>query len=118
MSNASQFVDVEEINDVTVVRFLDNKILDETNIAQIGERLFRLVDNDGKKKLLLDFANVEYLSSAALGKLITLDKKMKAQAGRMRLCNIRPGIYEVFAITRLNKVFDIRDSRDEGMKDF
>jgi anti-sigma B factor antagonist len=118
MSNVNQFVEINDEGDVTVVRFLDSKILDETNIAQIGERLFRLVDNDGKKKLVLDFENVEYLSSAALGKLITLDKKAKAQAGRMRLCNIKPGIYEVFAITRLNKVFDIRDSKEDALEDF
>lgn len=118
MSNANQFLEFEDLNDITVVRFLDSKILDETNIAQIGDRLFRLVDNDGKKKIVLDFANVEYLSSAALGKLITLDKKAKSQAGRLRMCNIKSGIYEVFAITRLNKVFDIRDSKEDALKDF
>ena len=90
-------------------RFIDKKILDETNIQINGNQLFGLIDEDGREKIVLDFSNVEYLSSAALGKLITLDKKVKAARGKLRLCSIRPDIYEVFAITKLNKLFQIHD---------
>jgi len=71
-------LEVEEIGDVTVINFVDKKILDEQNIQIIGEQLFSLVDQEGRRKLLLNFGNVEYLSSAALGKLITLNKKTPA----------------------------------------
>jgi anti-sigma B factor antagonist len=108
-------LDIEEVGDVTVARFIDKKILDENNIQIIGNQLFGLVEEDGRKKIVLDFTNVEYLSSAALGKLITMDKKVKASGGKLRLCNIRKDIYEVFAITRLNKVFDIRNTQDEAI---
>ncbi|MBL8797300.1 MAG: STAS domain-containing protein, partial [Planctomycetia bacterium] len=69
-------LEVEDVGDVTVVNFTDRKILDEQNIQLIGEQLFSLVDESGRKKILLNFGNVEYLSSAALGKLITLNKKL------------------------------------------
>jgi anti-sigma B factor antagonist len=108
-------LDIEEINGVTVAKFIDKKILDEGNIQIIGNQLFGMVDTDGRKKIVLDFANVEYLSSAALGKLITMDKKVKAAKGKLRLCHIRPDIYEVFAITRLNKLFDIRDTQEQAL---
>src|SRR5579859_2511291 len=62
-------LEVEHIGDVTVVNFVDRKILDEQNIQIIGDQLFGLVDTEGLRKLLLNFGNVEYLSSAALGKL-------------------------------------------------
>src|ERR671922_473412 len=94
-------LEAEEIGDVTVVSFMDRKILDEQNIQVIGEQLFSLVDESGRKKLLLNFANVEHLSSAALGKLITLNKKLQQAGGRLVLCNIRPEILEVFQITQL-----------------
>ena len=100
-------LEVEDIGDVTVVNFTDKKILDEQNIQIIGEQLFGLVDQDGRRKLLLNFGNVEYLSSAALGKLITLNKKLQAVGGRLILCNIDPQIYEVFEITKLDKFFKI-----------
>lgn len=111
MSTGQRRLDIEEVGDVTVARFVDKKILDENNIQMIGNQLFGLVEEDGRKKIVLDFANVEFLSSAALGKLITMNKKVAAASGKLRLCNIRPDIYEVFAITRLNKLFDIKDDQ-------
>ncbi len=111
-------LETDEVGEVTVVRFVDRKILDESNIQQLGNELFRLVEEDGRKKLLLNFANVEFLSSGALGKLITLDKKVKAHNGVLKLSNIRPEIYEVFAITKLDRVFDIRDDESAALAAF
>jgi anti-sigma B factor antagonist len=61
---------------------------------------------------------VEFLSSAALGKLITLDRKVKSNKGRLKMSNIRPEILEVFQITKLNKVFDIRDEEADAVAAF
>ena len=109
-------IDIEQMGDVTVARFVDKKILDETNIQIIGNQMFGLVDDEGRQKVILDFTNVEYLSSAALGKLITMDKKMKAAKGKLRLCSVRPEIYDVFAITKLNKLFSMHDDLDAAMQ--
>ena len=109
-------MDIEEVGGVTVATFVDKKILDEGNIQVIGNQLFSLVEDDGRDKIVLDFSNVEYLSSAALGKLITMDKKVKSAKGKLRLCAVRPDIYEVFAITKLNKLFDMRDTREQALE--
>ncbi len=114
----SQRLDIEEVGDVTVAKFVDKKILDEANIQAIGANLFALIDEDGRKKVVLDFSLVEYLSSAALGKLITLDKKVKAAKSKLRLCCIKPEIYEVFEITRLNKIFDIKATQEDALQGF
>ena len=111
-------LEAEEIGDVTVVSFMDRKILDEQNIQVIGEQLFSLVDESGRKKLLLNFGNVEYMSSAALGKLITLNKKVQAAGGRLVLCNIDPQIREVFEITKLDKLFFICPDEQTGLQQF
>jgi len=111
-------LEVEQIGDVTVVNFVDRKILDEQNIQIIGDQLFSLVDQDGLRKLLLNFGNVEYLSSAALGKLITLNKKLQGVGGRLVLCNIVPQIYEVFEITRLDKFFNIQKEEQAALQAF
>ncbi len=118
MATGHRRLDIDEVGDVTVAKFIDKKILDESNIQVIGNQMFGLVDDDGRSKIVLDFSNVEYLSSAALGKLITMDKKVKASKGNLRLCSIRPDIYEVFAITKLNKLFDIHDDRDKALEGF
>lgn len=108
-------IDIEEVGEATIVRFVDKRILDETNIQIIGSQLAGLVDDDGRRKIVLDFSHVEYLSSAALGKLITLDKKIKAVKGKLRLCGIRPEIHEVFKITRLDKIFTICDDQEKAL---
>jgi anti-sigma B factor antagonist len=111
-------LEVEPIGDITVVNFIDRKILDEQNIQIIGEQLLSLVDVERVKKMLLNFRNVEYLSSAALGKLIKLNNKMKETGGKLVLCNINPEIYEVFVITRLDKLFKIKDDEQEALQSF
>ncbi|MEI6367779.1 MAG: STAS domain-containing protein [Planctomycetota bacterium] len=111
-------INVAKIGDVTVVKFLDKKILDEANIQELGLELFSLIEHDNRKSILLNFSDVEFLSSAALGKLITLDRKVKASKGRLKMSNIRPEIFEVFQITKLNKVFDIRNDESEAVAAF
>ena len=111
-------LEVEDIGDVTVVNFTDKKILDEQNIQIIGEQLFSLVDELGRRKLILNFSNVEYLSSAALVKFITLNKKVNSACGRLVLCNIDPQIYEVFEITKLNKLFNIQKEEQAALQAF
>jgi anti-sigma B factor antagonist len=111
-------LEVEDIGDVTVVNFIDKKILDEQNIQIIGEQLFNLVDELSRRKLLLNFGNVEYLSSSALGKFIALDKKIKLLGGRLILCNIAPQIQEVFEITKLDRVFNIHKEEQAALQAF
>jgi len=111
-------VQLSQVGDVSVVRFVVRKILDEANIQELGQELFQLVEDENHKSLLLNFSSVEFLSSAALGKLITLEKRVKAHGGKLKLSNIRPEIYEVFAITKLNKLFDIKDDEADALASF
>jgi anti-sigma B factor antagonist len=105
-------IKVNQSGQVSVVTFNDSKIIDEVEIQEFGQELYDLVERDGRKKIILNFGNVEFLSSAALGKLIGFDKRIKQHGAVLMLSNIRPEIYEVFAITKLTKLFDIKD--DEG----
>ena len=120
MKTVTQYrrLDIKEVGDVTVVQFRDRKFFDDINIQELGKELFRLVEVDGRKKILLNFSTVDYLSPAALGKLITLDKKVKAHSGVLKLSNIRPEVYEVFAITKLHRLFDIQDDEADALAAF
>lgn len=111
-------LEVTEIGDVSVVRFVDRRILDAANIEGLGDELFSLVETDNRARLVLNFTGVEFLSSAALNKLIILDKKVKSHGGKLVLCDLRPEIKEVFAITRLDQLFTISDSEQAALADF
>lgn len=108
----------ELANGVTLVTFLDQKILDLNAIQELGDSLFAMVEQDRRTALVLDFRIVEYLSTAMIGNLVILDKKVKEKGGRLVLCNLTPVLKEVFAATRLNQVFEIENSIDEALAVF
>ena len=114
----SNRLDVSQNGDVTIAKFLDKKILDQLIIQDLGNELFALVEEEKKEKLLLDFSEVEFLSSAALNKLIVLDRKMKASGGKLKFANLRAETHEVFMITRLNQLFDIQDTDADALASF
>ena len=107
---------LENVDGVTVVSFVDTKIVTEEQIQEVGEQLYSLVEDEGHKNLLLNFGNVQYLSSAALGKLINLKKKVAAVKGKLKLCCIHPDLLEVFRITRLDQVFEIYAEEQGGAR--
>lgn len=108
----------EDIGGVTIATFTVPELLQEQDVRAVGEQLFHLVDELGRRKLLLDFGDVEHMSSAVLGTLVTLHQKVQAAGGRLVLCAIDPQIREVFAITRLEKVFVIRRDQQEALQAF
>ncbi len=117
MSTKRRIVVVDD-GPVSVVRFVDKKIVDSASIEQLGEELNSLVLVDNRNVLLLNFEGVEFMSSAALNKLISLHSKVKAAEGRLKLCNLRAEIKEVFTITRLDRVFDIRKTELDAIEAF
>lgn len=109
---------ITEDGPVTRIEFVDRNILDEANIQRIGDEITRIIESRPHPKLLISFDNVDHLSSAALGTLITINNKLRSKDGQLRLANIDPQIYEVFVITKLNKLFQIHDTTDDAMRSF
>ena len=118
MSESPSRLKVSNFKDVAVVEFRESKILDEMNISEIGQALTALVEARDRPKLVLDFSNVDHLSSAALGMLINVNNRVKQRNGQLRLTNIKPQIFEVFVITKLNKLFRILPTRTEALASF
>lgn len=111
-------LEVNQLGEVTVVRFRDHKIADGENIQEIEQELVRLVEEENRTKLLLNLSAVDFLSSTALGKLITLDKRIKDRGGALKVSNVRPEIYEVLTLTRLNRLFDIEEDEADALAAF
>jgi anti-sigma B factor antagonist len=111
-------LEVTEVDDVVVVNFLDKKILDDQNIQIIGDELIRLVDELARLKIVLNFRNVEFLSSAFLGKLVKFNGKVQAAGGKLVLCEIKKDLLEVFILCKLDKLLVIHESEQEALKTF
>ena len=111
-------VSVEYLEGATVVAFTDDKILEDTDVRALRESIEAVIEQAGRVHLVLDFRHVRFLSSAVLGLLIRVSKRVAEQGGQLKLANIHPGIYEVFKITRLTNRFDIYESVDSATQSF
>lgn len=114
----TRHVEIEKQGEVFVVCFQSSKILDDLVIENVAQELYQIAETAECVNLLLSFSNVEFLSSSMLGKLISLSKRMKAKAGRLKLCAMKPQILELFTLTGLNKLFDIVDDEAVGVQSF
>lgn len=104
--------------DIIQISFVDRNILEETSIQQIGDEIAQLIDESLNPRILINFTDVEHLSSAALGTLITINNRLRQKDGQLRLCTIDPQIHEVFKITKLDKLFQIHETVDEATSSF
>lgn len=110
-------ISVEYTDNATIVIFTDEKILEEKDIQALQESIMSVIEQAERINLILDFRNVLMLSSAVLGLLIRVSKKVYERDGQLRLCNINSRIYEIFKITRLTKIFDIYKDREGTLED-
>ncbi len=102
--------------DVMVVRFGEHRILDELTVNKLSEELYQVAERPDCRKLLLNFASVEHLTTLMLGKLMMLRRKMEAKGGRFALCDLEPRVREVVATTNLDKIITIYESEGEAIR--
>ena len=108
----------QTFKDVTIVNFEEARILDTALIQKIGEELYRLVDDMARRKLVLDFTKVQFLSSSALGVLITLQKKATAAKATVVICGMRKELMKVFEIMKIDKLFKFCADERAGLAVF
>jgi anti-sigma B factor antagonist len=101
---------VFERDGVTNVEFVESNILDEVCIRRIGDEITQIIERKGQPRLILNFQNVNALSSSALGMLITLNTKIGEKKGKLALACIKGPIVDVFRITKLDQAFEMHDS--------
>jgi anti-sigma B factor antagonist len=109
-------ISVEYVDNATIVTFIDEKILDENEIQALQDSIMSVIEQAERINLVLDFSNVRFLSSAVLGLLIRISKRIYEQGGQLKLCRINPKIYEVFKITRLTKIFEIYEDVESSIE--
>jgi stage II sporulation protein AA (anti-sigma F factor antagonist) len=112
--------EIHPVGEVTVVRFTRAlaRFLEEETIKHIAERLFHMIDAEGRRFLVLNLANVERLDSLMLGKLVTLHKRALAAGGRLAMCKLNPQLYEVFQTLSLTGFLWIYGEEQDALQSF
>ena len=104
--------------DVLVAYFQDVRIIEESRIESLGQELLDLVRDKSKVRIVLNFQNVSFMSSAMIGKLISFGKKCKENGVALRISNITENVAEVFKLMRLEKVFVIDPDEETAIDQF
>ncbi|MFK7768838.1 MAG: STAS domain-containing protein [Mariniblastus sp.] len=111
-------IELDNVEDVSVVKFKDPKVMDPARIETMGQELLSLVKGEESENVLINFENVSFFSSAAINKLIVLEKRIRAQGGQIRLSNLRPEVRDLFSYTNLDSMFQIKDEQSEAIESF
>jgi len=102
----------------------DVTILDMKGAVRIGEGSITLRDairglaDEGKKKIILNLAGVNYVDSSGIGELIANYTTVSRQGGQLKLLNLTDRIQNLLVITKLLTVFDAYEDESEALKSF
>ncbi len=102
-------------DDAHVVRFLDERVMDAERIELLGRELFSLGQDEPNPRLVLDFSDVRFFSSAAINKLIVMEKRLRARGGRLGLCRLSPTVRDLFGFTHLDELFGIHETEEQAL---
>lgn len=107
---------IQQIEKATVVEFRTASLMDPMELQSIADSLYKLIDEQDKRKIVLDFEKVQYLSSQAIGIVLTMNKKLLGLSGsKLVLAGVGPKLMELLRITRLDKVLTIKPTQDEAV---
>ena len=88
---------------------------DETGLLRDTVR--KLI-TDGKKKIVLNLANVDYIDSSGVGELVSSFTTVRNAGGELKLLALTKKVQDVLYVTKLYTVFDIKDDEFTAVKSF
>jgi len=120
-----QCIEIDSVNNVSVVKLKDEKVMVPAQVETLGTELLSLVETEpaedgsnARTNVLINFENVRFFSSGAINKLIVLEKRVRASGGQIRLSNMQPEVRDLFSYTNLDQMFDILGNQTEAMESF
>jgi anti-anti-sigma factor len=118
-----QLLRVDEVRGVTVVRFVCRELKqgdfgEPDDLTWYRDRLYRLVEQEGCARMILDFGGVEYVASMMLGVLISLQRRAAKAGGRLALCNVTGLPRKIIDLSGLTRVFQIYEDEPSALASF
>jgi len=87
--------------DAVIVGVIIELLTEDVNLEQFGHELFALVEQFGCRRLVVNLEEVRVVTSAGLGKMITLHRKMHRHEGHVVFCHVQQAVEEVLRTSRL-----------------
>jgi|SRR5579871_1004664 anti-sigma B factor antagonist len=105
-----------EVGHVTILDIRGRITLGD-EIGQLRDAVHKLVE-EGKKKIILNLAHVDYIDSSGVGELVGCFTTVRNAGGELKLLNLSQKVHDVLHVTKLYTVFDIRDDEFNAVKSF
>ena len=108
-------ISVKTTNEVKVLAFEGR--LDTQTSPDAQQQLTQLIEA-GSTKILVNLEKLDYISSAGLRVLLVIAKKLKANAGELRICSLNAVVKEVFDISGFDMILPVSASELESLEGF
>ena len=106
----------QQIGDYAVIEFVTPSLMDPIVLENTAQSLYKIIDEEDKRKIILDFERVQYLSSQAIGIVLAMHKKLSAlKHSKLILCSVGPKLMELIKLTRLDRLLTIKASQREAV---
>ena len=109
-------IDTREVAHVTILDITGRIVLGE-EIGDLRDAVRALVA-EGKKKIILNLADVDYLDSSGVGELVGSFTTVRNAGGELKLLNLTQKVHDVLHVTKLYTVFDIKEDEFTAVKSF
>jgi len=90
-------------------------LTEDVNLEQFGHELYALVEQFGCRRLIVNLQAVRVVTSAGLGKMITLHRKMHRHEGQVVFCHVQKEVEEVLRTSRLITYLTVADDVDAAL---
>jgi len=102
--------------DVTILD-MDGKITIGEGSVALRTSIRRLLE-EGKKKILLNLARVNYIDSSGIGELVSSYTAINKDGGELKLLNLTQKLQDLLTITKLLTVFDVYESEADALASY
>jgi len=108
---------INKIDPWTIIEFRTASLMDPVQLEQTAQALYRLIDTEDRRMIILDFEKVHYISSQAIGIVLTMNKKLTSlKRSKFVLCGVGDKLMQLIKITRLDRILIIKPTQAEAIK--
>jgi len=116
LHSMSLTIEMREVARVTILDVHGRIVLGD-EIGDLRDAVRNLLA-DGKKKIILNLADVDYIDSSGVGELVGCYTTVRNAGGELKLLNLSQKVQDVLHVTKLYTVFDIRNDEFTAVRSF
>lgn len=111
----SSFFKLSEADGIAIVTMVRDQLTDDENLEQLDQELIQVLGVETGRKIVCDMTSVKYLTSSAIGKLISLHRKSTRTNSQLILSGLQPTVKDILGTSHLLQYFTIAEDVDQAV---